>query len=87
MDANNLYGHSTIQPLPYDEIELWHGNPDPYMNNLEENLITPDDSDFGYFVEVDLRYPYKIKEKQRNFHFFLKLKLFLKINKIILRRK
>ena len=32
MDATNLYGHSMIQPLPYDEIEMWHGDYDVYMN-------------------------------------------------------
>ena len=53
MDATNFYGHSIIQHLPYDEIEMWCGNPDLYMNWLEENLNTPDDSDIGYFGEVD----------------------------------
>ena len=28
MDATNLYGHSMSQMLPYDEIEMWHGDPD-----------------------------------------------------------
>ena len=55
MDATNLYGHSMIQPLLYDGIEVWYGNPDLYMNWLEEILNTPDDSDIGYFVEVNLR--------------------------------
>ena len=36
MDATNLYGHSMIQPLPYDEIEVWHGHPTLYMNWLEK---------------------------------------------------
>ena len=39
------------------------------MNKLEEILNTPHDSDFGYFVEVDLRYPVNIKEKTKNFPF------------------
>ena len=69
MDATNLYGHSMSQPLPYDEIEMWHGDPDLYMNWLEEILNTPDDSDIGYFVEADLRYPDNIKEKTKNFPF------------------
>ena len=30
--ANNLYGHSMSQPLPFDEIEMWHGDPDKYWN-------------------------------------------------------
>ena len=32
MDATNLYGHSMSQMLPYDEIKMWHGHPDLYMN-------------------------------------------------------
>ena len=28
IDATNLYGHSISQPLPYDEIDMWHGHPD-----------------------------------------------------------
>ena len=49
IDANNLYGHSMSQPLPYDEIEMWHSHPDLYMKKLEKNLSTPDDSDFVFF--------------------------------------
>ena len=60
LDATNLYAHSMIQPLPYDEIEMWHGHPDFYMNKLEEILNTTDDIDYGYFIEVDLKFPDKI---------------------------
>ena len=63
MDATNIYGYSMIQPLLYDEIEMWHGHPDFYMNKLEENLNTRHDSDIDYFLEVDLRHPDIIKEK------------------------
>ena len=80
MDATNLYGHSMIQPLPYDEIEVWHGDPDLYMNWFEEILNTPDDSDFGYFVEVNLRYPDNIKEKIKNFPFCPENKIIHKDN-------
>ena len=51
------------QTLPFDEIEMWHGNPDLYMNILEKILNTPDDTDNGYFLEIDLRYPDNTKEK------------------------
>ena len=63
IDANNLYGHSMSQPLPFDEIK--------FDNNvtLEDILNTPDDNDIGYFVEVDLTYPNNIKEKTKNFPF------------------
>ena len=63
IDANNLYGHSMSQPLPFDEIT--------FDNNVtsEDILNTPDDSDIGYFVDVDLIYPNNIKEKTKNFPF------------------
>ena len=28
MNATSLYGHSRSQLLPYDEVQLWHGDPD-----------------------------------------------------------
>ena len=68
-DATNLYGHSMSQMLPYDEIEMWHGHPDKYWNWLDIILNTPDDSEIGYFLEVDLKYPDDIKEKTRYFPF------------------
>ena len=47
MVATNLYGHSMSQMLPYDENEMWHGHPDLYRINIQENLKTPDDADVG----------------------------------------
>ena len=61
--ATNLYGHSMSEPLPYDEIEFDN------IVKLEVILNTPDDSDIGYFIEVDLKYRDNIKEKTRNFPF------------------
>ena len=63
IDANNLYGHSMSEPLPYDEIKFDN------KIELEDILNTPDDSDIGYFIEVDLKYPDSIKEKTKNFPF------------------
>ena len=63
IDANNLYGHSMSEPLPYDEIKF------DQNVNLEDILNFPDDSDIGYFVEADLIYPDNIKEKTKNFPF------------------
>ena len=60
-DANNLYGHSMSQPLPYDEIKL------DKSVELEDILNTTDDSDIGFFIEVGLKYTDKIKEKIKNF--------------------
>ena len=63
VDANNLYGHSMSEPLPYDEIK--------FDNNvkIEDILNTPDDSDIGYFVEVHLIYLDNIKERTKTFSF------------------
>ena len=74
MDATNIHGHSMIRPLAYDEIEMWHGHPDLYMKKLIEILNTPDVSDIGNFVEVDLTYPDKIKKKTNNSHLLLIVK-------------
>ena len=62
-DATNLYGHPMSQPLPYDEIKF-----DKNVK-LEDILISPDESDIGYFVEVDLSYPDNIKQKRKHFPF------------------
>ena len=62
-DANNLYGHSMSQYLPYDEIKF------DKTVKLEDILNSPDDNDIGYYVEVDLKYPDNIKQKTKNFPF------------------
>ena len=41
IDANNLYGHSMSQPLPFVEIKI------DQNVKLEDILNTPDDSDIG----------------------------------------
>ena len=69
MDATNLYGFSMSQPLPYDNIEIWHGDKYIYMNKVGKILGTLDDSDTGNFIEVDLRYPDNTKEKTKNLLF------------------
>ena len=49
------------EPLPYDEIKF------DINDKLEHILNTPDDSDSGYFIEVDLKNPDNIKEKNKTF--------------------
>ena len=63
VDANNFNGHSMSQPLPFDELKF-----DKNVK-LEDILNTPDDSNTGYFIEVDLTYPNNIKKKTKNFPF------------------
>ena len=63
IDATNSYGQSMSQYLPYDEIKIDRNV------KLEDKLNTPDDSDIGYIIEVDLTYPTNIKEKTKHFPF------------------
>ena len=63
VDANNLYGRSMSEPLPYDEIK--------FDDNVKLEYIfnSPDDSDIGYFIEVDLKYSDNTKEETKHFPF------------------
>ena len=65
IDANNLYGHSMSEPLPYDEFKFDN------TVKLEDILNIPNGSDKGYFIELDLIYPDNIKEKTKIFHLLL----------------
>ena len=57
LDANNLYGSAMSQKLPVDgfkcENDLSRFSED-FIKNYNEN------SDVGYFFEVDVKYPKKI---------------------------
>ena len=46
LDANNLYGWAMSENLPYDEVKI---NKDITIDNV---LITPDDNEVGYIVEL-----------------------------------
>ena len=63
IDANILCSWGMSESLPYDEIKI-----DKNVN-LEDILNTPDESDIGYFVEVNLKYPDELKEKSKFFPF------------------
>ena len=47
VDATIFYSHSMSQMLAYDELEMWHGHADLYMNKFEKILNTRDDNDIG----------------------------------------
>ena len=56
IDATIFHGWAMSESLPFDEIQ--------FIKNiiLEDILSTPDDSDTGYFVEIDLGYPNETKK-------------------------
>ena len=77
-DANNLYGHSMSQPLPYDEIKF-----DKNVK-LEDILNTNHDLDIGYFLEVDFETFDNIKQKTKKFTLAPVKKKLILINLVII---
>ena len=67
-EANNLYGWARSEYLPYDENNF------DINVKLEDILNTPDDSDIGYFIEVDLKDTDNINRKQNIFPLLLEIK-------------
>ena len=58
-DASIMYGWAMNGYLPYDEIKLDRNV------KLQEILSITDDSDIGYFIEVDLKYADEKKESKQ----------------------
>ena len=77
LDANNLYGWTMSQYLPTGDFrKIKFLENDDYEHDsvlMDENkkyiLSTPDDNEYGYFIEGDLEYPAEITEKTENFPF------------------
>ena len=78
IDANNLYGWAMSQYLPTGDFKKMQSfarscheamqYDSTLMNEITEDILnTPDDNEFGYFIECDLEYPAEIKEKTENF--------------------
>ena len=62
-DANIVYGWAMSESVHYD------GNECDEIVKLEELSKNADDSDIGFFVDVDLKYPDYAKEKTKCFPF------------------
>ena len=63
-DVNNLYGWAMMQSLPYGGFR-WVKD----LNNGHEFWNIPEDSDIGYFLEVDLDYPEILHDKHNDLPF------------------
>ena len=55
LDVNNLYGYAMVDTLPYGGYK-WT------FESLETIMATPDDSDIGYILEVDLTCPAELHD-------------------------
>ena len=82
LDANNLYGWAMSQKLPVNgfkwvNYDLSRFNED-FIKNYSEN------SDIGYFLEVDLEYPKKLFSSHKDLPFLPERKKIRKIRKTCL---
>ena len=59
LDANNLYGWATSQPMPTGNFG--------WVDYSEKLLDTPPNSSTGYFLEVDLEYPVSLHQQQNDY--------------------
>ena len=60
LDANNLYGLSMIQKLPYKNLK-WNDT------LKEENIINHKKNNIGYILEVDLKYPKELHDLHNDY--------------------
>lgn len=58
IDCNNLYGYSMSQYLPLSDFHFIERNEIDFLNIME----VPDDSMYGYILEVDLIYPQELHD-------------------------
>jgi len=63
--ANNLYGWAMSQPLSYGCFK-WISRGELDSINITE---IADDSEYGYIFEVDLKYPFKLRNKHNDLPF------------------
>ena len=80
LDANNLYGWLMSQKLPINSFK-WVKNlskfNESFIKNYDEN------SDKGYFLEVDVKYPKKLFNLHSDLPFLLERKQIKKCNKLV----
>ena len=80
LDANNLYGWTMSQKLPLNDFEqeenIYKFNQD-FIKNYDE------DSNQGYFLEVDVEYPKKLFNLHSDLSFLPEQKNIEKCNKLV----
>ena len=65
-DANNLYGYAIIKKLPIDSFK-WIDDLKRFTSEFIKSYDI--DSDTGYLLEVDIKYPKKLHEAHRDWPF------------------
>ena len=80
LDANNLYEWSMSQKLPVNGF-MWYN----YLSEFNEDFIKNynENSDVGYFLEVDVEYPKKLFSSDKDLPFLPERKKVEKVEKLV----
>ena len=80
LDANNLYGWAMSQKLPVNSFKQIK-----HLSQFNESLIRnyDENSNKGYFLEVDIDYPEKLFNLHKNLPFLPERKNVNKVEKLI----
>ena len=80
LDANNLYGWATFQKRPINGFK-WVEDLSQFNESLIKNY--DENSDIGYFLEVDIDYPKRLFNIHKDLPFLPESKKVNKIEKLI----
>ena len=80
LDANNLYGWGISQKLPVNGF-MWYN----YLLEFTEDFIKSyeENSDVGYFLELDVEYPKKLLNSHKDLPFLPERKKLEKVEKLV----
>ena len=81
LDANNLYGWAMSQKLPVNGF-MWYND---HLSDFNEEFIKNynENSDEGYFLEVDIEYPKQLWSSHKDLLFLPERKKLEKVEKLV----
>ena len=81
LDANNLYGWAMSQKLPVNGFK-WYND---HLSDFNEEFIKNynENSDEGYFLEVDIEYPKQLWSSHKDLPFLPERKKLEKVEKLV----
>ena len=80
LDANNLYGWAMSKKLPVNGFK-WENDLSRFNENFIKNYN--ENSDVGYFLEVDIEYPKQLWSSHKDLPFLPERKKLEKVEKLV----
>ena len=77
LDANNLYGWAMAKKLPVNSFK-WENDLSKFNENFTKNYN--ENSDVGYFLEVDIEYPKQLQSSHKDLPVLPKRKKYIDMN-------